>query len=178
MQMHTSKRFPIVYFIAAVLALNISIILPDALAQQDEEAGFHASKIVAGFHIELTVDPGTIEPSVLTKFGMVFRDAETGEPALEVPHTFMLIKDDQVIFRESVTSANYLHEFRFTEEQKGPLTIVIENVNNSGESVEFNLMVVPEFSFNALFVMTGVLAIMLVIMKLNGLKLKYPPSIT
>ena len=158
--------------IAATFTANANIVLPDAFAQQDKEASFHASKIVAGFHVELIVDPGTIEPSILTKFGTVFRDTVTGEPALEVPHTFMLINNDRVIFKESTTSANYLHEFRFTEEQKGPLTVVIENVNNSGESAEFNLMVVPEFLFSALFVMTGALGMILVIMRWKGPQLK------
>jgi len=165
-----------IYFIATIFALSAGIIMPDAFAQQDKVTIFHASKTVAGFHIELTVDPGTIEPDVLTKFGMVFRDAATGEPALEVPHTLLLIKNEHVIFRESTTSANYLHEFRFTEEQKGPLTVVIENVNNSGESAEFNLTVVPEFPLGTLFVMTGVLAMMLVIMRLKSLQLKRSPS--
>jgi hypothetical protein len=60
----------------------------------------------------------------------------------------------------------------FTEEQKGQLTVVIDNVNNSGESAEFNLMVVPEFPFGAFFVMTGVIAMMLIIMRLKGFKSK------
>ena len=145
--------------------------LQDAFGQHDHEASFHATETVAGFHIELTIDPGTIEPGVLTKFGMIFRDTATGKPALEVPHTFLLIINDIVIFRESITSANYLHEFTFTEEQKGPLTVVIENVNDSGESARFNLMVVPEFPFSALLVMTGVTGMMLVIMRLKCLPL-------
>ena len=163
--MRSRRHLLVLYFIAAAFALSAIIILPNTHAQQSKGAGFHASKIVAGFHIELTIDPGTIEPGLLTKFGMVFRDSATGEPASEVPHTFLLIKDDQAIFKESTTSATYLHEFTFTEEQKGPLTVVIENVNNSGESAEFNLTVVPEFPVSSLFVMTGMLAMTLVIMR-------------
>lgn len=158
--------------IACIFALFSSIILQDVFAEQGKEAAFHTSKIVAGFHIELTVEPATIEPNIPTKFGMIFIDSMTGEPAATVPHTLLLIKDERVIFREFTTSATYLHEFTFTEEQKGPLTVVIENVNNSGENAEFNLMIVPEFPLGVLFVTTGVLVIMLVIMRLKNVQLK------
>lgn len=113
-----------------------------------------------------------IEPGVLTSFGTIFRDAVTGEPVVEVPHTFTLIKGDQVIFRESTTSASTLHEFRFAEEHKGQLTVTIENVNDSGENAEFNLTVIPEFPLSALLVTSAVLAIMLIIMRLKGLNLR------
>jgi hypothetical protein len=159
----------VLIIITAFVSVVPNVALQHASGQHDHEASFHATETVADFHVELTIDPGTIEPGVLTKFGMIFRDTVTGKPALEVPHTFLLIIDDQVIFRESITSANYLHEFTFTEEQKGPLTVVIENVNNSGENARFSLMVVPEFPFSALLVMTGVTSMMLVIMRLKCL---------
>ncbi len=165
-QMRVLKFFLILFLVATTaFIINSDTVLPNVFAQHPEHPVFHGSKTVAGFHIELTVEPTPIEPGVLTNFGTVFTDAMTGEPVSEVPHTFVLAKGGQVIFRESTDSANYLHEFRFTEEDKGPLTILIENVNNSGENAEFSLMVIPEFPLTATFTMTAVLAVMFVILR-------------
>ncbi|MFQ5940667.1 MAG: hypothetical protein ACE5KA_03090 [Nitrososphaerales archaeon] len=152
-----------------VIALSFAVNGENALQEiYAQHPVFHGSKTVAGFHVELTVEPTPIEPGTLTKFGTVFRNAETGEPASEVPHTMVLTKDGDVIFRESTTSADYIHEFMFSEEHKGTLTILIENVNDSGESAEFSLTVVPEFPMSAMFAMTSLLVIMLVILRSKG----------
>jgi hypothetical protein len=147
--------------IIVILALFV-VTVPNVSAQEHGEhnGSFHASKIVAGFHIELTVEPSPIEPDMPTKFSMVFRDSETGEDVTIVQHTFMLKRDSTTIFEETTSSASYIHEFLFTEEQEGPLTVVIANVNDSGESAEFNLMVVPEFPY-ALLTISVMMSVML-----------------
>lgn len=157
-----SNQLPSIGFLVFAVSLA-AIALPQAFAQHDQhvESSFHASKEVAGFHVELTVEPVPIEPGKLTRFGTVFRDVTTGEPASDVPHTFILLKGEQVVFRESTSSAHYMHEFMFVEEHKGPLTVRIEDVNASGENVEFSLTVVPEFPVSAIFVMSAVLVTML-----------------
>lgn len=150
--------------VIAILTVGSIVSLQDAFAQYP---AFHGKKTVAGFHVEITVEPIPIEPGVLTKFGTEFLDAVTGELAEEVPHTFVLMKDE-VIFKEFTTSTSYIHEFRFAEEHKGSLTVLIEDVNNSGESVEFSLTVVPEFPLSATLTMGAVLATMFVILRFKG----------
>jgi hypothetical protein len=155
--------------IVAAFAMNSEIVLPYVLAQHPEHPVFHGSRTVAGLHLELTVEPVPIEPGVLTKFGTIFTDAATGEPMLEVPHTFVLVKDDHVIFRESIKSASYIHEFSFAEEHQGQLNILIENVNDSGENIEFSLMIIPEFPLGSVFAMTAMLAIMFTILRFRNI---------
>ncbi|MEM2759391.1 MAG: hypothetical protein QXU32_04975 [Nitrososphaerales archaeon] len=152
--------------ILASTTMNNSIL--DALGQQPKHPAFHGTKTVAGFHVELTVDPTPIEPNVITKFGTRFMDATTGELASKVPHTLVLMRDGEMIFRESTDSASYLHEFSFMEEHQGPLTVLIENVNNSGENADFSLMIVPEFPLGVMFIMGSMLAIMFVILRVRG----------
>lgn len=156
--------------VVATLTVGSMISLQDAFAQHP---AFHGKKTAAGFHIEITVEPMPIEPGVLTKFGTEFLDAVTGELAEEVPHTFVLMKDDDIIFKEFTTSASHIHEFRFAEEHKGSLTVLIENVNNSGENVEFSLTVVPEFPLSATLTMGAVLATMFVILRFKGFYWKH-----
>jgi hypothetical protein len=150
--------------VIATLTVGSIISLQDAFAQHP---AFHGKKTAAGFHVEITVEPIPIEPGVLTKFGTEFLDATTGELAEEVPHTFVLMKDE-VIFKEFTTSASHIHEFRFVEEHEGSLTVLIEDVNNSGENVEFSLTVVPEFPLSATLAMGAVLATMFVILGFKG----------
>ncbi|MCS6768054.1 MAG: hypothetical protein RMJ59_07155 [Candidatus Nitrosocaldus sp.] len=38
-----------------------------------------------------------------------------------------------------------MHEYTLMEEHAGPLTVLISNVNDTGEDAEFSIVVVPEF---------------------------------
>ncbi|MCS7141298.1 MAG: hypothetical protein NZ888_03835 [Candidatus Nitrosocaldus sp.] len=117
----------------------------------------HSASTVAGLHVELIVEPATIEPNVPVRFSHEFMDSITGELKDTVPHTFMLVKDGSVIFEEYAEHADYVHEYTFMEEHAGPLTVLISNVNDTGEDAEFSIVVVPEFP-TAMIVMVGALA--------------------
>jgi hypothetical protein len=160
----------LILLIVACLSPTSNIILPDAFAQGPEHRPFHGTQTVAGYHVELTVEPMPIEPDALTKFGTVFSEAATGEHASVVPHSFVLLKDGKIIFRESTENAHYMHEFRFAEEHKGALTVLIENINNSGENAEFSLTVVPEFPVSTVIAMAA--AIMTFLIVLRGISAK------
>lgn len=158
----------IMYIVLMTVILITSATLPDALAQHPI---FHGTQTIAGFHIELIVEPIPIEPHVLTKFSTTFMDAMTGEFAEEVPHTIVFIQDGEVIFSESTNAASHVHEFRFAEEHQGPLTVLIDNINNTGESIEYNLVVVPEFPLSAMFAMTAMLAITFAVLRFKRIRM-------
>lgn len=149
-----------------VFLVGNGIAAHDAFSQNADHSAFHGTKTVAGYHIELTVSPMPLEPGVLTRFGTVFYDAATGKTAEVVPHTFVLMKEGEVIFRESTEDAKHLHEFRFVEEHKGSLTVLIENINDSGESAEFSLTVVPEFPLNTFLAVAVSVGVMLAVTRL------------
>lgn len=52
----------------------------------------HGMQTVAGLHVELHTDPGTLEPDIPVKFWFQIIDAATGKPLDKVPHDFVLIK--------------------------------------------------------------------------------------
>ncbi|MEM0364475.1 MAG: hypothetical protein QXR25_04100 [Candidatus Nitrosocaldus sp.] len=105
----------------------------------------HSASTVAGLHVELIVEPAVIEPNIPVRFSHEFMDSVTGELKDIVPHTFVIMKDGSIIFEEYAEHAGHVHEFIFKEEHKGPLTIMIRDVNNTGEDAEFTINVVPEF---------------------------------
>jgi len=160
------KHLLVLFPILSGFILHGYVAVQEVFAQEGHV--FHGSKIAAGFHVELTVDPTPIEPGVLTKIGTVFRDVATGEPASKVPHTLVLTQDSRMIFRESTDSANYMHEFMFMEEHKGQLTVLIENVNNSGQNVEFSLTVVPEFPFSTMLAFAATIGVAFAILRAKG----------
>ncbi len=158
------------YLIAIMMAILLLPSLPssvsDAEGAKDEAhdtkhaygAGkLHASNTIAGLHIELIVEPATIEPNIPVKFSHKFIDSVTGELRDVVPHTFMIMSDGVVIFEEYSEDAAYVHRFTFNEEQTGPITIMISDVNNTGEDAEFSITVVPEFPL-MMVVMVGAIA--------------------
>lgn len=93
----------------------------------------------------MIVEPATIEPNIPVKFYHVFMDSITGELRDTVPPTFVVVKDGNVIFEEYAEHAGYVHELVFSEDHKGLLTVMIRDVNNTGEDAEFSITVVPEF---------------------------------
>ncbi|MEM0367097.1 MAG: hypothetical protein QW776_01340 [Candidatus Nitrosocaldus sp.] len=115
----------------------------------------HASSTVAGLHVELIIEPATIEPNIPVRFSLEFMDSITGELKDTVPHTFLLLKDGSVIFEEHTEHAGYVHEFIFSEEHKGPLTVLVRDVNNTGQDAEFSITVVPEFPTVMVVMMTA-----------------------
>ncbi len=107
----------------------------------------HGSKSVLNMHVELIVEPEIIEPNRVVTFYIKFMDNVTGEVLNYVPHTLVLVSDGKELLREHAERADYMHKFVFGEEHKGQLIVRIEGINNTDESIEFPLRVVPEFPY-------------------------------
>jgi len=137
-----------------------------------EEAGMqlHGSKTVAGLHVELLTDRTEFEPDVPAKLWLKISDAVTGAPLEKAPHELVIISNGNEILRESHDSPSHVHEYTFAEEQKGPVTIRIENLNNTGENLEFGMTVVPEFPF-AILAMTGLVAFTVLIARIKKIRI-------
>ncbi len=140
-----------------------------------EEAGMqlHGSKTVAGLHVELLTDRTEFEPGVPAKLWLKISDAATGALLEKAPHELVIISNGNEILRESHDSPSHIHEYTFAEEQKGQVTIRIENLNNTGENLEFGVTVVPEFPF-AILAMTGLVAFMVLAMRIKKIKTILP----
>ncbi len=133
-------------------------------SEMDMEHGMqlHGTRTVADMHVELQTN-GMLEQNVPVQFWLEITDATTGDPLEKVPHEFVIMRNDDELLREFKESASYQHEYTFTDDQTGPITVKLENLNNSGENIEFGLTVVPEFPLTTVFVMASMLAAMLAI---------------
>jgi len=140
-----------------------------------EETGMrlHGSKTVAGLHVELLTDRSEFESGVPAKLWLKISDAATGDLLEKAPHELVIISNGNEILRESHDSPSHIHEYTFTEEQKGPVIIRIENLNNTGENLEFGVTVVPEFPF-AILAMTGLVAFIVLAARIKKIRTMVP----
>lgn len=138
----------IVLLLSSFLGMGYAEGMEDGAHDKDrmhDTSKLHAASTVAGLHVELIVEPAVIEPNMPVRFSHEFMDSVTGELRDIVPHTFVIMKDGSIIFEEYAEHAGYVHEFIFKEEHKGPLTIMIRDINNTDEDAGFTINVVPEF---------------------------------
>ena len=138
---------------------------------EETKMRLHGSRTVAGLHVELLTDRTEFEPSVPAKLWLKIMDAVTGDLLEKAPHELVITSNGKEIFRESHDSPSHVHEYTFTEEQKGPVTIRVENLNNTGENLEFGLTVVPEFPLGAILAMAGLVSVMVLATRIRKIKM-------
>ena len=99
------------------------------------------------FSVDLTWDPPEIVPDQSTNFIFTIRDGVTGEPMRRSTYDFVLLQNDQEIYRahnEAQVGGSF-ERFTFSEGQTGPTVIRFENIRGTGATTEFSTVVVPEF---------------------------------
>ncbi len=144
------ERLTIVLVVSALIITSFSIMNNNySYADVAEHTGMiHGSKSVLNMHVELMVEPEIIEPNRTITFYAKFMDNVTGELLNDIPHTLVLVTSDgKELLREYAERADYRHTFVFGEEHQGQLIVRIEGINNTDESIEFPLTVIPEFPY-------------------------------
>lgn len=131
---------------------------------EDEEHAsmIHGGKSVLNMHVELLIAPEVIEPGREVTFSTRFMDNVTGKLLSNISHTLVIVASDgRELLREHAESADYIHTFVFGEEHKGQVMVRLEDINNTNESIEFALTVVPEFPYAVLTI--GIASILAVL---------------
>lgn len=107
------------------------------------------------FKVNLAWDPVTVEPGSDTNFIFTIRDGATGDPLRSSDYTFVIIQNGEEIHRTSGTAqvGGEFEKFTFSDEQTGPTIIKLENIRNTGQEVEFGLVVAPEFGTIAILIL-------------------------
>ena len=107
------------------------------------------------FKINLSWDPLDVEPGVATNFIFTIRDGRTNEPLRSSDYTFVIIQNENEIYRTTGTAqvGGEFEKFTFTEDQTGPTIIKFENIRNTGQETEFGFVVVPEFGSVAMMIL-------------------------
>ncbi|MGH9878383.1 MAG: hypothetical protein ACRD5H_12170, partial [Nitrososphaerales archaeon] len=110
------------------------------------------------FHGMLRVSPSTIDPGNTSTFTFGFMDPSMSNTFRDVTYDFVLVKDGQEIIRkQGQTLAGVSSEqFTFSQSHAGSVTLRLENINNSGESIQFPFVVTPEFPVSLVVLLMAV----------------------
>jgi len=121
-------------------------------------------------HAMMSWSPTMIEPDKTASFTFNFMDMRTNAPIRDATYDFVILKDGQEIIRKQgqTTAGVGSEQLAFKKSHEGAITLRLENINNTGESVGFNIQVVPEFPLSVLLVMGSIIAAMLVLMRFRN----------
>jgi len=137
----------------------------------ESSAKIQATSSSGSITATLSWSPTTIEPGNPTTFSFTFTDALRNKPLRDVSYEFMLVKDGQELTKRQgqTVGGTTSEQFSFSESQAGSVTLRLENLNNTGESVSFDIQVVPEFPLSALIIMAGLVATVLGLTKFKNI---------
>ena len=77
-------------------------------------------------------------------FNLTFINSNSSEQIEDIVYDIMLFKDDQHI-TESHRSAQTAEQQKYVFTDQGSYTLRIENINNTGASIDLPMQVIPEF---------------------------------
>jgi hypothetical protein len=115
--------------------------------------------------VQLELGAERIEPGNKIMFSMRFLDEKTNDMLNNVSYDFMLIHNgEHILHRASQVAENGMgvQEFTFEQAQQGSVTLRLEKINNTDQSVEFSINVVPEFPAGMMILLAGVFATMII----------------
>jgi predicted secreted protein with PEFG-CTERM motif len=125
------------------------------------------------FKVNLSWDPVEIEPGINTNFVFTIRDGQTSEPLRNSDYTFVIIQNGKEIYRTSGSAqiGGDFEKYTFGEDQTGPMIIKFENIRNTGEEVEFGIVVAPEFGAVTLIILVISITAVIFVTRRNSFRL-------
>jgi predicted secreted protein with PEFG-CTERM motif len=125
------------------------------------------------FKVNLSWDPVEIEPGINTNFVFTIRDGQTSEPLRNSDYTFIIIQNGKEIYRTSGSAliGGDFEKYTFGEDQTGPMIIKFENIRNTGEEVEFGIVVAPEFGAVTLIILVISITAVIFVTRRNSFRL-------
>jgi hypothetical protein len=129
------------------------------------------------YFVDLTWIPENLQPGE-AEFIFTIYDRNL-QPVSNAEYDFALIQDDKPIYQKTgiAKAGGSFEDVTFFEENKGPVTLVIQDINASRESIEFPIVVTPEFPLGWIVVLVVVFSGVIVqskIIKKTGYILRYP----
>jgi hypothetical protein len=115
------------------------------------------------YNVDLTWVPENLQPGE-AEFIITIYDQNL-QPVPNAQYDFVLVQNGQEIQRKShiASAGGSFEDVTFFEGNKGPMTLKIENINQSGESVDIPITVTPEFPLGWLIVMVVVFSSVVII---------------
>src|SRR5437867_4474755 len=123
------------------------------------------------YSVDLTWFPGIISSGTQAEFVFTIKDKNTGQPLENSSFDFVIIQNGKEVYRNSTSSQSggSFVDYTFTKNQEGPITIKLENIDNSGESAEESIVIAPEFPFGPLTVLLVLFATIIIFSTLRFL---------
>ncbi|HSB56425.1 MAG TPA: hypothetical protein VLD38_01255 [Nitrosopumilaceae archaeon] len=149
----SGNSFAGVEFTSVVTKPNTSHAFPIKLTSFSIQDG---KKVQGRYDVDLTWFPSTIQIGEQTEFVFTIKDKNTGRVAPQSAYDFVILQKGKEVFRKSgiaPAGGDYV-DYTFSNGQDGSTTLRIENINNSGETVEIPFVVTPEFPLGLLSIIT------------------------
>lgn len=125
---------------------------------------------MGNYGVDLTWIPENLQPGE-AEFIMTIYDKNL-QPVPKAEYDFVLIQNGQEIQRKShvASAGGSFEDVTFFEGNKGPLTLRIENIDQSGEYIEIPIMVTPEFPLGWILILCAMLSAGIIISRIakNG----------
>lgn len=131
-----------------------------------------------GSRLILTWDPVDIQPNSTVNFGLELRDANNS-PLSNVAYDFTVKDADGQIFQEFndqlAQSGTATHQVTFNSTGPKTVTVTLNAVGSRPtgqiiQTTDFNMVVVPEFPISAAILSAAVIGLVVVIMRVKGLR--------
>ena len=94
-------------------------------------------------------------------FNLTFINSNSSEQIEDITYDIMLFKDDQHI-AESHRSAQTAEQQKYVFADQGSYTLRIENINNTGASIDLPMQVIPEFPLSIFALMIALFGIIII----------------
>ena len=127
------------------------------------------STIPGKYNVDLTWVPNTLGVGD-AEFIITIYDKDSGAPVQEAEYDFVLLKGGSEVYRKSgfAQAGGDFENVKLFQEYVGPLTLRIENIDQSGEYVEIPISVTPEFPLGSILVMTVLFSFVTLFAKFRG----------
>jgi hypothetical protein len=126
------------------------------------------------FLLQISWSPAVIEPDKSTKFIVTVRDPVTLDTLNHASADIVLLRDGKEIFRKHHTApiGAIVQDYTFTGDQTGNILLLVENINNTGESAPLQFTVVPEFPMGSFVAMLAIISAVILLTRVRKLQPK------
>jgi len=107
------------------------------------------------FFVDFTWIPADLVPREESEFIITIYDKETLNPVPQSEYDFVILQNDNEVFKTSeiAPAGGSFVNYKFDESNVGPITLRVENIDQSGEYAEIPIQVTPEFPLGTFFVL-------------------------
>jgi hypothetical protein len=129
------------------------------------------------YFVDLTWIPENLQPGE-SEFIFTIYDRNL-QPVSNVEYDFILTQNNESVYQNSgiAKAGGSYEDVTFFEENKGTITLRIENIDQSDEFIEFPILVTPEFPLGMLLVVVILFSVVVVtsrLVKKTGYILRHP----